>query len=90
MARAKTVKKADTKPAEPVSKKKEPKEKSAQGAPRDYAQGETYEEGEMIYHKVWDDVGEILEVGTTEDGIRKMKVHFEKVGVKNLRMGQVG
>lgn len=88
MARAKTVKKADTKQPEPPRKKE--KEKAAQGAPREYAQGETYEEGEMIYHKVWDDVGEVLEVGTTDDGIRKMKVHFEKVGVKNLRMGQVG
>jgi hypothetical protein len=41
----------------------------------------------MVYHKVWDDTGEVLEVGTTDDGINKMKVAFEKVGVKNLRMG---
>ncbi|OIP26384.1 hypothetical protein AUK22_06830 [bacterium CG2_30_54_10] len=89
MARAKTIKKADVKVIEPVVRKKD-KEKSEQGSPREYSQSETYEEGEMIYHKTWDDLGEVLEIGTTEDGIKKAKVHFEKVGVKNLRIGQVG
>ncbi len=85
MAKAKTIKKADVKVQEPAPKKKE---KAAQGEPKEYSSSEVYEEGERIFHKIWDDVGEVLEVGTTEDGIRKMKVHFEKVGVKNLRMGQ--
>ncbi|HOY68866.1 MAG TPA: hypothetical protein PLP29_18455 [Candidatus Ozemobacteraceae bacterium] len=85
MAKAKTIKKPEAKPVEaPVRKK----EKAAQGAPRDYEATETYEEGEVIYHKIWDDRGEVVEVGMTEDGIRKMKVHFDKVGLKNLRMGQ--
>jgi hypothetical protein len=81
MARAKTVKKAGAPAPEMPAKKK------ATGDRRDYSVNEVYEEGEIIYHKIWDDVGEIMEVGTTEDGVRKMKVHFEKVGVKNLRMG---
>jgi len=85
MAKAKTIKKADTKPVEVSTRKKD---KAVQGAPRDYDSAELYEEGELVYHKIWDDKGEIVEVGITEDGIRKMKVHFEKVGLKNLRMGQ--
>ena len=53
---------------------------------RDYSAKETYKKGEMVYHKVWDDVGEVIEVGTTDDGINKMKVAFEKVGIKTLVM----
>jgi len=41
----------------------------------------------MVYHKIWDDVGEVIEIGNTDDGISKMKVAFEKVGIKSLRMG---
>jgi hypothetical protein len=48
---------------------------------------ETFLKGDMVYHKVWDDTGEVIEVGTTDDGINRMKVAFEKVGVKNLRIG---
>jgi len=88
MAKAKIIKKADSKVVEPVLKKKEKEKERPQGAPRDYSISEVYEEGEMIFHKIWDDLGEVIEVGTTEDGVRKIKVHFEKVGVKNLRMGQ--
>lgn len=85
MAKARTIKKADAKPADiPVRRK----DKAAQGAPRDYDSSELYEEGELVYHKIWDDKGEVVEIGMTEDGIRKMKVHFEKVGLKNLRIGQ--
>ena len=47
---------------------------------------DTFEKGEMVFHKVWDDTGEVIEVGTTDDGINKMKVAFEKVGIKTLRM----
>jgi hypothetical protein len=53
---------------------------------RNYDITETYEKGEQIYHKTWDDYGEVIEVGNTDDGINKMKVAFEKVGLKNLRM----
>lgn len=85
MAKARTIKKPDTKPVEIPLRKKD---KAVQGAPRDYDSSELYEEGELVYHKIWDDKGEVVEIGMTEDGIRKMKVHFEKVGLKNLRMGQ--
>ena len=53
---------------------------------RDYSAKESYKKGEMIYHKVWDDVGEVIEIGTTDDGINKIKVAFEKVGIKTLVM----
>lgn len=83
MARAKTIKKAGATVSETVQKKKE----LVKGAPREYSINDTYEEGEFIFHKIWDDTGEVIELGTTDDGIRKIKVHFEKVGIKNLRMG---
>ena len=73
MVRAKTIKKEDA-----LSKKK--------SEVREYSVTDTFEKGEMIYHKVWDDSGEIIEVGTTDDGINKIKVAFEKVGIKTLRM----
>ena len=85
MSKAKTIRKADSKPVETLAKKKE---KGLNETRRDYSAAELYEEGEVIYHKVWDDVGEVLEVGLTEDGVRKMKVQFEKVGLKSLCMGQ--
>lgn len=75
--KVKTIKKA----SEDAGKKK------ADGEPREYAITESFTKGEIVYHKIWDDTGEILEIGITDDGISKMKVAFEKVGVKSLRMG---
>jgi hypothetical protein len=83
MARAKTIKKAGTVSEEPVTRKKV----KVSGETREYSVTESFAKGDMVYHKIWDDTGEVLEIGTTEDGINKMKVAFEKVGVKNLRMG---
>jgi transcription elongation factor GreA-like protein len=73
MVRAKTIKKDDA-----LSKKK--------SEVREYSVTDTFDKGEMVYHKVWDDTGEVIEVGTTDDGINKIKVAFEKVGIKTLRM----
>ena len=73
MVRAKTIKKEDA-----LSKKK--------SEVREYSVTDTFEKGEMVYHKVWDDTGEVIDVGTTDDGINKIKVAFEKVGIKTLRM----
>ena len=73
MVRAKTIKKEDA-----LSKKK--------SEVREYSVTDSFEKGEMIYHKVWDDTGEVIDVGTTDDGINKIKVAFEKVGIKTLRM----
>ena len=74
MVRAKTIKKTD----DASSKKK--------SEVREYSVTDTFEKGDMVFHKVWDDTGEVIEVGTTDDGINKMKVAFEKVGIKTLRM----
>ena len=74
MFRAKTIKKTD----DASSKKK--------SEVKDYSVTDTFEKGDMVFHKVWDDTGEVIEVGTTDDGINKMKVAFEKVGIKTLRM----
>ena len=82
MARAKTIKKAGS-AAEAPQKKKD----NLKGEPREYSASEIFEEGDFVYHKIWDDTGEVVEVGTTDDGVRKMKVNFEKLGIKNLRMG---
>ena len=84
MPKAKTIKKAGAASQEKVTKKKT---KATKAEVKEYSMTETFEKGEMVYHKVWDDTGEVIEVGTTDDGINKMKVAFEKVGVKSLRMG---
>ncbi|MBF0545862.1 MAG: hypothetical protein HQM08_15570 [Candidatus Riflebacteria bacterium] len=77
------LKKAETKTVEsPIKRKIIPGEK------RDYLPTETYQEGETVFHPIWDDTGEVLEVGVTDDGIKKMKVQFSKVGLKVLCMGQ--
>lgn len=75
MVRAKTIKKTDDASAKKKSEVKE------------YSVTETFEKGDMVFHKVWEDTGEVIEVGSTDDGINKMKVAFEKVGIKTLRMG---
>ncbi len=85
MAKAKTIKKAGAVSEEKATIKK--KEKPIGVGAREYSMTETFKKGELVYHKVWDDTGEVLEVGITDDGINKMKVAFEKVGLKNLRMG---
>lgn len=86
MARAKTIKKAGaTAVSEEKATKKKVKETGVDA--REYSMTESFAKGDVVYHKVWDDTGEVIEVGTTEDGINKIKVAFEKVGVKNLRMG---
>lgn len=85
MARAKTIKKAGAASEEVATVKK--KVRPSTGEAREYSVTECFTKGDTVYHKVWDDTGEVIEIGITEDGINKMKVAFEKVGVKNLRMG---
>ncbi|NLM17549.1 MAG: hypothetical protein GX221_07515 [Candidatus Riflebacteria bacterium] len=62
------------------------KEAKSDSEVKEYSVNKTYKKGETVYHKVWDDTGEVLEVGITEDGIKKVKIAFEKVGLKTLRM----
>jgi len=90
MAKVQKSKKAETtKPAaEPVAPVVSKKKAVAPGEPREYVSSDIFQEGERIYHKIWDDVGEIIEAGVTEDGIKKIRVQFEKVGLKTLCMGQ--
>lgn len=82
MAKAKTIKKAGTASETKVTRKKTGK---VAGEPREYSMNEQFSKGDTVYHKIWDDTGEVLEVGTTDDGISKIKVSFEKVGIKSLR-----
>ena len=61
MVRAKTIKKTD----DASSKKK--------SEVREYSVTDTFEKGEMVFHKVWDDTGEVIEQvllagGKAEDG----------------------
>lgn len=84
MARPKGSKKAEKNVEDPTPKKRE---KVVSDKQRDYSPVELFDEGETIYHKTWDDVGEVIEVGVTEDGIRKIRVQFEKVGLKTLCIG---
>lgn len=84
MSRAKTIKKAGTASESKVARKKTTK---VAGEVREYSMNELFSKGDTVYHKVWDDTGEVLEVGTTDDGINKIKVAFEKVGLKSLRIG---
>jgi len=56
------------------------------GEVKDYEPAKVYEVGDRIRHKVWNDIGVVKEVGETEDGVKKMIVEFEQVGVKKLIM----
>ena len=42
--------------------------------------------GERIYHDGFDDTGDIVGVGMTNDGVQKIVVEFEKHGKKRLVM----
>ena len=81
MAKARTIKKAG------IEAKRKKMIDIAMGDPKDYTPDAVFEEGDVIRHKIWDDIGEVVEVGTTEDGIQKMIVHFKDKGIKILKMG---
>lgn len=93
MAKAKSSKKEKT-PAgaavEAVETAPVEKPGKAAGSPVDYDPKAQYQEGDRIFHRIWDDVGEVKEVGLTSDGIKKIKVQFEKVGTKILVMDHRG
>lgn len=84
MAKAKSKKAAAQEAPPPAAAPAKAAEPS--GKARDYDPSESYDVGEMIMHKNWDDVGEVKEVGATNDGFKKMKVQFTKVGIKILIM----
>lgn len=83
MAKAKTIKKTAATGEETVIRKV----KGAADEPKEYSADAVFSKGDIVYHKIWDDTGEVIEVGSTDDGLNKIKVAFTKVGLKNLRMG---
>lgn len=86
MSRAKTVKKTGSGASTVTISKAAPSELSLENV-KVYSMTESFAKGDMIHHKVWDDFGEVIEEGTTEDGINKIKVSFKNVGLKTLRVG---
>ncbi|MCK5683315.1 hypothetical protein KAJ27_04310 [bacterium] len=61
-------------------------EKKASEEVTDYEPSKVYEDGDKIFHKIWNDTGVVLETGETEDGIKKMVVEFEETGKRRLVM----
>lgn len=53
---------------------------------RNYSPAELYMMDEEIFHPVFNDTGKVLEVGITNDGVRKITVDFPKAGKKRLVM----
>jgi len=47
----------------------------------------TYKVNDVIYHKVFDDIGTVVDIGITRDNEKKMTVNFKKTGKKRLIMG---
>ncbi|HBC73564.1 MAG: hypothetical protein A2008_09640 [Candidatus Wallbacteria bacterium GWC2_49_35] len=55
--------------------------------PIEYSISSTYKVNDVIYHKVFDDIGTVLDIGITKDNEKKMTVSFKKTGKKRLIMG---
>ncbi len=55
----------------------------------EYSISSTYKVNDVIFHKVFDDIGTVLDVGITKDNEKKMTVNFKKNGKKRLIMGVV-
>ncbi len=55
--------------------------------PLEYNISTTYKVNDVIFHKVFDDIGTVLDVGITKDNEKKMTVNFKKSGKKRLIMG---
>ena len=51
---------------------------------KQYSPQEAYEQGDVIYHKVWDDVGVIRSKDVTSSGKNCIIVEFMKCGEKRL------
>lgn len=60
--------------------------KQASAKAKVYSPGDTYKKGELVFHPVWGDEGPVVEIGATEDGIQKVIVDFEEIGLKHLVM----
>lgn len=53
-----------------------------------YDPNASYKIGEIIEHPIFKEKGEIIAIGMTTDGIKKMTVKFEKSGEKRLIMSK--
>ncbi len=86
MAEAKTKKSAKkaAKSGSLGEKTKEAKLKTS-GA-TEYTPNANYTVGQIVYHEGWQDEGPVVEVGKTEDGVEKVIVDFEEIGLKHLVM----
>lgn len=51
---------------------------------RHYRAGESFCQGEWIYHPEWDDTGEVIEKCQSKGGHEVIVVSFEKLGKKRL------
>ncbi|MEP0862662.1 MAG: hypothetical protein HRF52_14605 [Ignavibacterium sp.] len=51
---------------------------------KNYSPTETYEIGDNIYHKSWDDFGKVVNKVVTSDGQSSIIVEFQKSGNKKL------
>ncbi|MDP7420448.1 MAG: hypothetical protein QGH40_01155 [bacterium] len=51
---------------------------------KEYTMKATYKVGDFIFHKVWNDAGEVVDSGTTEDGHKFIQVDFQNAGTKRL------
>lgn len=49
-----------------------------------YSPAKTYEVGEPIYHKNWDDFGKVVSKATLSNGQKSITVEFQKSGSKKL------
>lgn len=58
--------------------------KKSEDEAKEYQLSGTYEIGDLVYHKLWNDKGKVTEKSVTEDGYKYIVVEFEKIGTKKL------
>ena len=61
-----------------------PKGKIDPGTATPYTPQKSFEVGQSIFHKEWDDVGKVLSKMKTSDGCQAIVVSFEKQGQRRL------
>jgi hypothetical protein len=64
----------------------EVQEKKVSSEAKEYDPAATYNVGDVIFHKVWGEEGTVVEIGETEDSIKKIIVDFPELGKKKLVM----
>ncbi len=77
---------AVTPPAAPQVPAKVPQEEPKKVV-KEYRPKEVYEQGDIVYHKVWKEEGEVIGRGETAEGHKIAIVSFPREGRKKLIMG---